>query len=39
MPPEEMKLQPGWAGNIACIAEGATPLPFDLKVAVDLLRS
>lgn len=39
MPPEEMKLRPEWAGNLACIAKGATPLPFDLKLAVDLLRS
>jgi hypothetical protein len=39
MPPEEMKLRPEWAGNLACIAKGATPLPFDLKLAADLLRS
>jgi DNA processing protein len=39
MPPEEMKLRPEWAGNLACIAEGATPLPLDLTAAVDLLRS
>jgi DNA processing protein len=39
MPPEEMKSRPEWAGNLACIAEGAVPLPLDLKVAIDLLRS
>jgi DNA processing protein len=38
MPPGEMKHRPEWAGNLACIAEGATPLPFDLKAAMDLLR-
>ncbi len=39
MPPGEMKHRPEWAGNLTCIAEGATPLPFDLKVAMDILRS
>ncbi len=39
MPPGEMKQRPEWAGNFACIAGGATPLPFDLKVAMDILRS
>ncbi len=39
MPPEEVKSRPEWAGNLVCIAEGATPLPFDVKAAMDLLRS
>ena len=37
MPPAEMKSRPEWAGNLVCIAEGAMPLPLDLKVAIDLL--
>ncbi|MFY9738330.1 MAG: DNA-processing protein DprA, partial [Candidatus Cybelea sp.] len=39
MPPEEMKSRPEWAGNLACIAEGALPLPLDLKIAIDLLQA
>ena len=39
MPAGEMKHQPEWAGNLTCIAEGATPLPFDLKAALNVLRS
>ncbi|HLY03827.1 MAG TPA: DNA-processing protein DprA [Candidatus Cybelea sp.] len=39
MPPEEVKNHPEWAGNLACIAGGATPLPFNLKAVIDLLRS
>jgi DNA processing protein len=39
LPPEEAKSRPEWAGNLVCIAEGAMPLPFDLSVAIDLLRS
>lgn len=39
MPPEEVKHRSEWAGNLVCIAEGATPLPFDVRVAMDLLRS
>jgi DNA processing protein len=39
LPAEEAKRRPEWAGNLACIADGATPLPFDLKAAIDLLRS
>jgi DNA processing protein len=38
MPPEEVKRRPEWAGNLVCIAEGATPLPFDTEAAIDLLR-
>ena len=39
MPPEQMKSRPEWAGNLACIAEGAMPLPLDLEIAIDLLRA
>ena len=39
LPREEVKSRPEWAGNLVCITEGATPLPFDLKAAMDLLRS
>jgi DNA processing protein len=39
IPPEAMKSRPEWAGNLVCVAEGATPLPFDVKAAMDLLRS
>jgi DNA processing protein len=38
LPEGEVKSRPEWAGNLACIAEGATPLPFDLKAAMYLLR-
>jgi DNA processing protein len=39
MPAEEVKSRPEWAGNLTCIAEGATALPFDLKIATEILRS
>jgi DNA processing protein len=27
-----------WAGNMVCIAQGATPLPFDVRAALVMLR-
>jgi len=39
MPPKEIKSRPEWAGNLVCIAEGAMPLPLDLKIAIGLLRA
>jgi DNA processing protein len=28
---------PGWAGNVQCIADGATPLPLDVAQAVEII--
>ena len=32
------EMRPEWAGNIACIAEGAIPLPLDVRAALVMLR-
>ncbi len=37
-PPRAMRDAPEWAGNLACIRGGATPLPFDVRQALDELR-
>jgi DNA processing protein len=37
-PPFGAETLPEWAGNIACIADGATPLPFDVDAAIGVLR-
>lgn len=37
-PPGTMLAAPEWAGNIECISDGATPLPFDTGAAVAALR-
>jgi DNA processing protein len=38
IPPVAESDSPQWAGNLACIADGATPLPFDVPAAVALLK-
>ncbi|HEX3671924.1 MAG TPA: DNA-processing protein DprA [Candidatus Cybelea sp.] len=37
-PPRTMRAAAEWAGNILCIKDGATPLPFDVGGAVATLR-
>ena len=37
-PPPGESDSPEWAGNLACIADGATPLPFDLSAALTLIK-
>ncbi len=37
-PPSGAESLAEWAGNVVCIAEGATPLPFDVSAALLLLR-
>jgi DNA processing protein len=37
-PPVGAELLPDWAGNVACIAAGATPLPLDAGAALAVLR-
>ena len=37
-PPAEASGSPGWAGNVECIAEGATPLPFEVEAALAGVR-
>ena len=36
-PPSEAQAK-DWAGNVQCIADGATPLPFDVEASAILLR-
>jgi DNA processing protein len=38
MPAPEASRSPQWAGNVTCIAEGATPLAFDIEQAAVVLR-
>lgn len=38
-PPRAMRAAPEWAGNHACIRDGATPLPFELDDAIAVLRA
>lgn len=38
-PPRAMRDAPEWAGNHACIRDGATPLPFELDDAIAVLRA
>ncbi len=37
-PPAGAESLAQWSGNVACIADGATPLPFDVDAAVVALR-
>jgi DNA processing protein len=37
-PPREAAACAQWAGNLRCIEEGATPLPFDVEAAAAVLR-
>jgi len=37
-PPAGAETLREWAGNLACIADGATPLPFDVGAAVVALK-
>ncbi|MBV8499942.1 MAG: DNA-processing protein DprA [Candidatus Eremiobacteraeota bacterium] len=37
-PPVGAQSLPQWAGNVACIAGGATPLPFDVDAALVRLK-
>jgi len=36
-PPKEAVNDPRWAGNVAALADGATPIPLDVDVALRLL--
>jgi DNA processing protein len=36
-PPTSASGAPAWAGNLKCIAEGATPLPFDVEAALAII--
>jgi DNA processing protein len=38
-PPPAMGAAPEWAGNLACIRDGATQLPFEVNDAVAVLRA
>jgi DNA processing protein len=38
VPPEAARGAPQWAGNLRCLAEGATPLELDLGAALVMLR-
>jgi DNA processing protein len=38
IPPSDSMESEAWAGNLQCIADGATPLPLDLEKAVLQLR-
>ncbi len=37
-PPAEVSGSPEWAGNVECIAEGATPLAFEVEAALAGVR-
>jgi DNA processing protein len=37
-PPAEASGSRAWAGNVECIAEGATPLPFEVEAALAGVR-
>lgn len=37
-PPAGAEEAPEWSGNFACIARGATPIPFDVDAALAILR-
>ena len=37
-PPRNAAHREEWGGNVRCIAEGATPLPFEVEAALVLLR-
>jgi DNA processing protein len=36
-PPDKMKGRPEWAGNLKALEDGATPIPFDVKEALQKL--
>ncbi|MGA8098953.1 MAG: DNA-processing protein DprA [Candidatus Cybelea sp.] len=38
VPPAEASASPAWGGNLQCIAEGATPLPFEVNAALAGVR-
>jgi DNA processing protein len=37
-PPADAPADPHWTGNLACIEDGATPLPFAIEAALRMLR-
>ncbi len=37
-PPAGSETLPEWGGNLECIADGATPLPFDVRAALVVLK-
>jgi DNA processing protein len=39
MPPHHASDDPYWSGNLAALLDGATPLPFDVDGALQLLRT
>jgi DNA processing protein len=39
VPPADACGSAAWAGNLKCIAEGATPLPFDVEAALAGVRA
>ena len=38
VPPDDAAGDPSWAGNLACLADGAEPLPFDVEAALAILH-
>jgi DNA processing protein len=38
IPPAGAERSDAWGGNVASIADGATPLPFDVRLALAMLR-
>lgn len=38
VPPAATRNSAAWAGNLRCLREGATPLPFDLDRALSIIR-
>jgi DNA processing protein len=38
VPPDDSAGEPFWAGNLACLADGAEPLPFDVEAALAILH-
>jgi DNA processing protein len=38
VPPNDARGTPEWAGNLRCLEEGATPLPFDVEKAMLQIR-
>ena len=38
VPPDNSAGDPAWAGNLACLADGARPLRFDVEAALAILR-
>lgn len=37
-PPEDVRAEPAWAGNLQAIADGAVPIPFDVERALAAVK-